>query len=110
MEDIIARICDQADRLNDRITVLGDGARPPLKVKAIVRPGQWWTISGPADLDCPEGTVIEASDGYRYYKLAPGGEVDWRSDMCSTYTRREFWLALTNDARDGVTFEYSGIF
>lgn len=108
----LAEAIAACDGIKARLEVLQDmhSREPALCIKSLIRLDHTWELCCASDLDCPEGTVIEASDGYRYYKLAPGGEVDWRSDMGSTYTRRELWLALTNDARNSVTFEYSGIF
>lgn len=84
--------------------------KPVLTIESIVRPGHNWELYRPADLDCPEGTVIEATDGYRYYRLGPGWAGDWGSAVGRTYSHNSLWNSLIQDAANSIDFRYSGSF
>lgn len=84
--------------------------KPVLTIESITRPGHNWELYRPADLGCPEGTVIEASDGFRYYRLAEDCAGDWVSDTGRTYSHNSLWNSLIQDAANSVDFEYSGSF
>lgn len=101
------------DEVKARLEALRDMVKPKpvLRMASITRPGDWWEPSSADDLaDCPEGTVIEASDGWYYYRLGPTREREWQSNTGQEYTRGAMWENLTQDAADGITFEYSGSF
>lgn len=84
--------------------------KPVLTIESITRPDHDWELYRPADLDCPEGTVIEATDGYRYYRLGPGRAGDWVSDTGRTCSHNSLWNSLIQDAAQDVEFAYSGSF
>lgn len=84
--------------------------KPVLTIESIIRPDHNWELYRPADLDCPEGTVIEATDGYRYYRLGPGQAGDWASAVGRTYSHNSLWNSLIQDAADSIDFRYSGSF
>lgn len=83
---------------------------PVLTIESITRPDHTWELHRPTDFDCPEGTVIEATDGYRYYRLGPGQAGDWVSDSGRTYSHDSLWNTLIQDAANSIDFEYSGNF
>lgn len=85
--------------------------KPALCIESITRPGEWWKLCSEDELaDCPEGTVIEASDGWNYYRLGPARENEWQSDTGREYTHSEMWNGLIADMKCHVTFKYSGNF
>lgn len=84
--------------------------KPVLTMESITRPDHNWELHRPADLDCPEGAVIEATDAWRYYRLGPGQAGDWVSDTGRTYSHNSLWNSLIQDAAQGVEFAYSGSF
>lgn len=84
--------------------------KPVLTMESITRPDHNWELHRPADLDCPEGTVIEASDGFRYYRLAGDCPGVWVSDTDQVYTDGTLWDTLIQGAANHVTFKYAGYF
>lgn len=84
--------------------------KPVLTIESLVRPHHNWELYRPADLDCPEGTAIEATDGCRYYRLGPGQAGDWVSAVGRTYSHNSLWNSLIQDAADSIDFYYSGSF
>lgn len=84
--------------------------KPVLTMESITRLDHNWELHRPADLDCPEGTLIEAADGCRYYRLGPGQAGDWLSDVGRTYSHNSLWNRLIQDAANSIDFEYSGSF
>lgn len=95
-----------------KLEVLQDmlNPKPFLTMESIIRPDHNWELYRPVDLDCPEGTVIEATDGYRYYRLGPGQSGDWVSDVGRTYSHDSLWNSLIQDAVQDIEFAYSGSF
>lgn len=108
----IAEAIAACDEIKARLEALQDmfTPKPVLTIESVIRPDHNWELHRPADLDCPEGTVIEASDGWRYYRLAPHQAADWKSNTGGTYTHGALWNSLIQDAADGIAFEYTGIF
>nr|DAR15488.1 MAG TPA: hypothetical protein [Caudoviricetes sp.] len=102
----------KCDEIKARLETLRDMLKPKpvLRLESIARPGHTWELRCAGDLDCPEGTVIEGSDGWRYYRLADGRSGDWMSDNGQEYTHGALWETLIQDAANHVTFEYSGNF
>lgn len=113
--DNITEAIDRCDEVKARLEALRDmtnhGSCPGLRIESITRPGDWWEPRNADDLaDCPEGTVIEASSGWRYYRLGPSRDKDWMSGTGKEYTHGAMLKHLTLDAADYVTFCYSGNF
>ena len=109
----ITEAIKQCDEVKARLVTLRDMVKPKpvLRLESITRPGEWWELSSADELaDCPEGTVIEASDGWYYYRLGPARGMEWQSDTGQEYTHGAMWESLTQDAANHVTFEYSGSF
>lgn len=84
--------------------------KPVLTMESITRLDHNWELHRLADLDCPEGTLIEAADGCRYYRLGSGQAGDWLSDVGRTYSHNSLWNRLIQDAANSIDFEYSGSF
>lgn len=110
--DDITKAIKQCDEVKARLETLRDTLKPKpvLRLKSITRPGHTWDLRCANDLDCPEGTVIEASDGWSYYRLGPRRTADWASDTGQEYIHGAMWETLIQDAAVHVTFEYSGNF
>lgn len=100
------------DEIKARLEAMQDmlKPKPPLSIESITCSNHAWELHCAGDLICPEGTVIEASDGWRYYRLAPHQAADWKSDTGGTYTHSALWNSLIQDVADGITFEYAGSF
>ena len=115
--DNIIEAIKQCGKVKVRLEALRDmidpkpGPEPVLRIESITRPDTWWEPRSEADLaDCPEGTVIEVSGGWVYYRLGPAREADWVSDSGREYINCLLWEMLIRDARDHITFSYSGNF
>lgn len=100
------------DEVKARLEALRDMLKPKpiLTIESIIRPDHNWELYRPADLDCPEGTVIETTDDYRYYRLGSGQAGDWVSNVGRTYSHDSLWNSLIQDAASSINFEYSGNF
>lgn len=108
----LAEAIAACDGIKARLEVLQDmhSREPALCIKSLIRLDHTWELCCASDLARSEGTVIEASDGWRYYRLSPGRGADWRSNTGQTYSHEGLWNNLTSDAANGITFEYSGNF
>ena len=108
----IAEAIKQCDEVKARLETLQDMLKPKpvLRIESITRLDCWRELQCADDLDCPEGTVIEASDGFRYYRLADDCAGDWVSDTDLGYTHGMLWDTLIQDAANHVTFKYAGCF
>lgn len=108
----LAEAIAACDEIKARLEALRDMLKPKLglRIESIICSNRVWELYCADDLVCPEGTVIEASDGWRYYRLSPGRAADWESNTGQTYSHEGLWNNLTSDAADGITFEYAGNF
>lgn len=108
----IAEAIAACDEIKARLEALQDmlKPKPALSIESIIRPDHTWELHCADDLACPEGTVIEASDGLRYYRLSSARAGDWMSITGQKYTHGALWESLIQDAANRVTFDYSGSF
>lgn len=101
----------KCDEIKARLETLQDMLKPKpvLCLESITRPGTYRELQSADELhDCPEGTVIAASDGHRYMRID-----HWEYQWATSYgTRREnddLWSSLVCRAGCGITFKYLAV-
>ena len=104
----IAEAIKQCDEVKARLETLQDMLKPKpvLRLESITRPGRYRELQSADDLhDCPEGTVIVASNDCRYMRID-----HWEHQWATSYgTRRDsddLWHSLPRQAVSGTTFKY----
>ena len=80
--------------------------KPVLRVESITHPDTYRELQS-ADVlaDCPEGTVVVASNGDRYMRIGHW-EYQWATSYGTNRTSGDLWHSLVRRAGCGITFKY----